>query len=161
MCPKGDDPITINQESRSFAVDVIGLAGLDGYVAIQFQAVKILLDLKSPSSVQCESAFESSPKFRDVSCLFTFISSSHYRFTVAVLEWPLTPAENNLYAHDGNPRLSDFMCDVSLATTAVRCNFTDVKASNIKGKDNQCDDYCCTGLFCSCRIYVLFRPRHL
>jgi hypothetical protein len=134
MCPKGDDPITINQESRSFSVDVIGLASLNGYVAIQFQTVKILLDLASPSPGQCESAFEASGKFRDVSCTFTSLSLSHYRFTVVVLEWPLVPAENNLYAHNGNPPLSDFMCDVSLATTAVRCNFTDVIASNIKGK---------------------------
>ena len=135
MCPKGDDPLTINQYSRSLQLDVMGISALSGEIAVEFQSEKIYLSLTAPSGSQCELSFESNPKFNDITCIFTQIATNHFKFVVTINSWPLSPAENNLYSHNGNPVITEFLCDMSFSAPVggVTCTYTDIVASNVQG----------------------------
>ncbi len=136
MCPKGDDPLTVNQIDRSYRINVQAPNTLTGYLGIRFQGEIMYLNLNSPSSTDCINVFNSNPKFGSVSCIFTKLSTNHYQYNVTILSWPLFPRENNLYSHYGNPSPLAFFCDVNRATAGTTCNFFDIDASNIKGEIN-------------------------
>ena len=133
MCPKGDDPLTLNQDYYSFTVQVMSGNVLSGTLGINFQDEISNFRLDDPSSGQCEIALEASGKFRSVACVLLEISDNLYQYNVTVLEWPISPKENNLYSHEGNPPASDFHCDTSGVTSAATCQFTVTDSTSIRG----------------------------
>lgn len=136
MCPKGDDPSTYQQSHRSISVSVTApTVALSGKLAIEFQDEPTYLDLSSPSSAQCTAAFEVNPKFKDISCVFTQVSTKSFTYVVTFLSWPTIPAENNVYFHNGNPPASSFLCDMTLVSVGVSCTVTDIISTNIRGND--------------------------
>lgn len=132
MCPKGDDPLTINQNDYSFQLRATGTSALSGVLGVVFQGDYNYLDLDSPSGSDCEVAFERSGKFSDVTCSLSIISSSDLLYNISVVSWPTDPQENNVFAHDGNPSLTAFHCDVVRADGGVSCEFLESNR-NLKG----------------------------
>lgn len=139
MCPKGDDPLTIDQNNRQFRINVHASSYLSGTLGIQFMAGTVVLSLSSPSSAECIDAFENSQLFQYVNCKFTKILSVHYQYDVTIYSWPTYPQENNLHSHDGNPAITEFYCDISSTDGGVYCLFEDIVKDNVRGKSNVID----------------------
>ena len=133
MCPKGDDPLTLNQEHYYFTLRVWSAEPLTGTLGVDFQDEVSNFQLDGPTSRQCVAALEASGKFKQVACDLTQVSSLEYIYNMTVLEWPLSPKENNLYSHDGNPSSRDFHCDTSLVSVRASCEITTPDAGNFRG----------------------------
>jgi len=131
MCPKGDDPVTENQNYREFSLDVYGT--LTGKIGLKFMGVTSYISLASPSSTNCYTGLQSTGVFGSFSCVYSDVSSSHYKFTITIYAWPTMPKENNLHSHDGNPPITDFYCDISQTSADVYCLFNDIQNYNIRG----------------------------
>eukprot|EP00602_Paraphysomonas_sp_CaronLab_P001970 CAMPEP_0185021030 /NCGR_PEP_ID=MMETSP1103-20130426/3691_1 /TAXON_ID=36769 /ORGANISM="Paraphysomonas bandaiensis, Strain Caron Lab Isolate" /LENGTH=622 /DNA_ID=CAMNT_0027552303 /DNA_START=60 /DNA_END=1924 /DNA_ORIENTATION=+ len=132
MCPKGDDPVTDNQDFRVILLTVDGPANFGGDLGFTFQGERTLLPIATMSDAACESLLEASDKFADVTCDYTAVSTSQHTFRITFNSWPLTPKENNLYTHNGNPAISEFTCDMTrIDVSGVTCTFTDVTTTNL------------------------------
>lgn len=137
MCPKSDDPVTVNQAYRQIQLDVVdggGSGSFTGHLGLTFQGSTSFLTLGTPSSDNCEATLEANAKFGDVTCTYTSVSATRRRFAITFVSWPKLPKENNLYSHDGNPASTDFLCDVSKTDSTVQCTFSDVVTTNLRGK---------------------------
>lgn len=135
MCPKGDDPVTVNQEHRQIQLDVTDAgASFTGHLGLTFQGSTSYLSLGDPSSLDCETVLEMNPKFEDVTCVYTAQSATVSRFDITFVAWPRLPKENNLHFHTGNPDITEFLCDVTRTDSTVTCAFTDVVSSNLRGE---------------------------
>lgn len=133
MCPKGDDPLTINQQAYQIKLIVTSDSTNHGTLGVKFQGESIFLNLTSASGADCETAFEANDKFEDVSCSVSQVSQSRIEYNLTVESWPLNPKENNLYAHEGSPSLTEFYCDTTRAGNDVSCEFVAIKTTNVKG----------------------------
>jgi hypothetical protein len=135
MCPKGDDPLTIDQDYRKFSLTVYAGDGyFSGTIGVQFMGGSVILSLTSPSTAECIEAFENSLLFGYVNCEYLAHSSSEWQYTITVYSWPTYPHENNLHSHDGNPAITNFYCDTSNTNSGVYCVFEDIVSSNIRGE---------------------------
>ncbi len=136
MCPKGDDPLTINQNYRALQMEIITGSSypLSGKLGLTFLGKTTFLDLQYLTSEQCTNTLAFSGKFANLLCTVTRLNSG-FRYLVQLVfySWPTYPKESNLYVNDGNPSKFDFYCDVSQASPIVVCNFEDVEATNIRG----------------------------
>lgn len=137
MCPKGDDPLTTNQEYRKllFVVQTTSPEGLFGQLGLRFQGKTTYFPLEYfAQNVSCNDKFAFQGKFAHVGC--TQYSQSIYRFLfeLTFYTWPTYPKDNNLYANDGNPGISEFFCDTSFASTSIACSFQDISAINVRGE---------------------------
>lgn len=134
MCPRGDDPITINQNKFKFLLTIDSSATLSGELIVHFQEDRIhfLIDADFNNNT-CRNAFLSSRKIKNVTCNFQRISSTLSTMRVTVLSWPLFPQQNNIYTHDGTPPMTDFTCDTTKMSSSVDCTFTPIFTSNIEG----------------------------
>lgn len=159
MCPKGDDPITINQYYRSISLTIIetGYYDLKGTINIIFMGFKHKLRLYQSTSESCTVDLSNNGKFGEVLCVLTKVNRQHFIYTLTFLSWPLFPKDNNFFSHFGNPSIDGFYCDVSELTGEVidtkhhsiafttSCVFKDLVASDIRGK------------YCSYYSYLLYR----
>ena len=111
MCPKGDDPVTRNQQKRKFQLDVSSsLLILSGSLGFGFGGEYAFIDVSSSaSSENCKASLEASYKFERVTCTYIEVSNRFRRFVVQVEEWPTYPGENNLFYHNGNPSINDLV----------------------------------------------------
>jgi len=137
MCPKGDDPITVNQNNRQILLTVKGPQSqlkFSGILGIVFYGEISVFDVNSPSSNDCILKLQTNKFFGTVDCTYTYISSNQIQYLITILTWPVNTKENNLHYHNGNPSISDFFCDTSLTGADVTCKFTDLVSSNVKGK---------------------------
>jgi hypothetical protein len=153
MCPKGDDPLTLNQQNRKLRLTVSSSSqSLQGFVGLQFAGVTawIAVGESSASSSSCKASLEASGRFQSVVCTYSSSSSFQRIFDVEVLAWPIQPGFNNLYSHNGNPGLADFFCDISQSNSDAVCHFTDLVSSNLVG----------TNIFRS-YLYVMFTYKTL
>ena len=133
MCPKGDDPLTINQNYRQIMMRIESPNNLAGAIGLEFQGVTTFINLSPATDSDCKRAVESSPQIGTVACTFAQITSKIFTFTFAFFSWPMPARSNNLYSHNGNPAITDFYCDVSQVTGGVpSCTFTDVQSDNIR-----------------------------
>jgi hypothetical protein len=130
MCPKADDPFTIDQNYRSFKLIVHGSTHLVGTLELLFIGKTSYLSLSQPSNANCVKALTQSRAFGHVGCSFDLISPYHYEFNITVYSWPVFPSENNLFYHDGNPSLSMFSCQVN---SSYSCLLEDLTTKNIQG----------------------------
>jgi hypothetical protein len=134
MCPKSDDPVTVNQVYRQIQLDVTDAgATFTGYLGITFQGETSYITLGSPSSSNCETVLETNPKFTDVTCTYTSVSATVRRFEITINSWPQLPKENNLHFHTGNPAITDFLCDMSKTDSTATCTFSDLVTTNLRG----------------------------
>ena len=134
MCPKGDDPRTDSQNYRQILLTVKDYDPFTGVLGINFQGETTFISLASPSSSDCETAFEASDKFDDVNCTYTALVNSVISFDLTFISWPKFPKENNLFPpHGGNPSTSDFTCDISRTDPNTVCTFTDVVNTQLRG----------------------------
>jgi len=134
MCPKGDDPLTVNQTYRAINLQVT-LQSLppNGTLGIQFEGDTLYMPLYGASSSTCVNAFALSQNFEEVNCIFSQPSPNVYNFAITFISWPLLPRQNNLYQHDGNPSRTEFFCDISQMATPASCIFSDLVNSNLQG----------------------------
>lgn len=137
MCPKGDDPITRNQDKYTFQLSVDSVSpadSLSGDLILHFQDDHITLPINSDlNNVTCSDAFSSSKKINNITCLFQNNSRTSVTVRIIVNSWPLFPQQNNIYTHNGVPEITDFTCDASKMTSAVTCNFNPIFFSNVEG----------------------------
>ena len=135
MCPKGDDPLTVDQNLYEFQVDVYkGTSAFNGHIGIKFERRTAFISVASPSSSNCINGLIASGSYKYVDCVYTETSSSHYTFVITVHAWPTLPIENNLFSHDGAPDETHFYCDVSRGTVATGgCRISVTQTTNVKG----------------------------
>ncbi|CAM9178437.1 unnamed protein product, partial [Sphacelaria rigidula] len=160
MCPKDDDPVTVNQDDRTIGVSVgtDGGSSISGTLTFTFNghSTRLSTDFFGSSSADtlCEEAFESLDNVEDAVCYTEPLPNGGLEMNVSFVSFPMVPAENNLFHHTGNPDLSAFTCDVSAVdpSGSVDCNITDLVNTNVKeyefcGRRGLCDF--ATGL-CEC-----------
>ena len=146
LCPKGDDPLSIGQNSRviTFSFTSTLNNGLSGTIGIEFYGYTSLLSLSSPTAANCVNALQSSPQIGRVSCVYSHITTNVQQIVVTFLDWPTVTVDNNLFENNGDPSVLDFYCDTSNTNAGVSCNFTDTNNTNIIGNLSLCF------LFCMC-----------
>ncbi len=132
MCAKGDDPLTINQNYRKISLKIDTSSSFGGDLGFTFQGVTGYLDLDNPSSSNCKTVLESSQHIGTISCSYTATSGTEWLYEIEFHTWPTLSRSNNLFNHNGNPLISEFTCDGSLATGSPTCTFLDVQNSNIR-----------------------------
>lgn len=138
LCPKGDDPFTPHNAYRTITVDIKAqlwepLALVTGYLLLEFngESVQFSPDPAVATASYCKTQFQSLRNVKAVDCSLAVRSTVHSTYTVKFKSFPLTPYENNIYNHRGNPALSSFACGIALLnSTAVACTLADVTASN-------------------------------
>ena len=135
MCPKGDDPKTVNQQFRKIRLDVHQPTSTSsGTLAIKFMKSVVLLNLDHPGSSACTNAFIDSNFAASVGCTLNATSNpAHLQYDITFYSWPISPQENNIFSHNGNPSIHDFFCDLSATSSQTTCQFTDLVKSNIRG----------------------------
>lgn len=138
MCPKSDDPLTVNSNYKTIQLQVRGPKDFSGKLGIVFEGETTYIPLSVASNEVCETQFENSKKFTDVSCTYSLTTSGHYdtrTFIISIHSWPISPQENNIYTHNGNPSMNEFRCDItSLTSSLVTCTFTDLISTDIPGR---------------------------
>ena len=80
MCPKGDDPLTINQYYRSINVHIMetGYYDLKGYINIIFMGIKHRLQLYQSTSDTCMADLSNNGMFGEVHCVLTKINRQSF-----------------------------------------------------------------------------------
>jgi hypothetical protein len=137
MCPKTDDPVSINQNARTIKIDVISNGAMQGDVAFFFNGyyTTFSADAAQMNSRKCEEAFEALENVDRVACDMSRLSTGA-SYNVSFLSFPQMPQENNLFSHSGNPPLTSFTCDISgvlvSGASSMSCNVTDTVTTNIK-----------------------------
>ena len=165
MCPKGDDPVTINQQTRAIRMHVRTTGDSEfysGQIGLRFQGKTVFIDLEYIYTryYPCNDKVAFKGKFAHVSCLQATWTTQYYYFDLYFHSWPTFPKDNNLYTHFGNPNILEFFCDTSYAPAGTYCEFEDIYANNIRGKIIK---YCyrfCMVLISMCfsyRILILFK----
>lgn len=149
MCPKGDDPMSDNQNYRQILLTVRDYPPFNGVLGVSFHGETTFISLAAPSSSDCEAAFEMSQQFDDITCLYSASDDGkELYFDITFISWPRYPQQNNLFAHSGNPSTADFTCDISRTDGNTVCAFTDVVTSQIRG-DFELQ-------YCECHMSVLW-----
>ena len=139
MCPKGDDPMTMDQNYRQIQMTVTNTRHrLQGTIGMIFQGKISYISLLNPSDTDCMEGLTNSRSYGLVGCTVTNSSAHKYVFNIIFYYWPAYPTENNLYFHDGNPPISSFSCDTVLTDAGVTCSFEDIVSTNILGKCVDC-----------------------
>eukprot|EP00937_MAST-01D_sp_MAST-1D-sp2_P003849 g3849.t1 len=135
MCPKGDDPLTTGQVNRAITITTSVASGsLTGTVKVTFNGLSTSFnaDPSVTDAAACKAAFEALDNVKTVTCTKGSTANGGAPYTVSFTEWPVTPSENNLHSHDGNPPLQAFTCDISSMTgTTPACVVTDAVNANV------------------------------
>lgn len=139
MCPKGDDPLTLNQDYRAISLAIKKTnagTSFSGTLHIDFEGVLVPILLTHASlNTACSTAFSTPPKFSSASCSCTKTSSIFWRCDITFLAWPYMPYENNMFSHSGYPEASEFACDISATLSDVYCAFSDIDSKlYVRGK---------------------------
>mmetsp|Transcript_25057 Transcript_25057/g.34416 ORF Transcript_25057/g.34416 Transcript_25057/m.34416 type:complete len:940 (-) Transcript_25057:67-2886(-) len=136
MCPKGDDPLTTNQNYASILLSV-EVKEITGKLGIEYQGKVIYISLTHPGD--CGTLLSNNGHFGIVGCSFaqTIVEYSSYvatvlEFTLTFYNWPTFPKENNLYSSNGKPSIYDFFCDITYTNEFTICKFTEIESSNIR-----------------------------
>jgi len=165
MCPKGDDPLTVDQSYRAIQLRVqnYGATTLLGKLGLVFMGTTTEVSLDSTSSSICTEELAFRGSFGHLTCIYEKINDFTAQFTLAFYSWPVTPTENNLFSHDGNPSKHDFYCDVSSVEYGrPMCTFTDITSSNIRGEPPTSGALIVSSLHLTlhfCRVRVLLESR--
>lgn len=136
MCPKGDDPMTTEQNQRKLQLTISSSysTGFTGSLGIEFLGIITYIDIVNPTSTNCKNSLETSSKFGEVTCQFTSITTNSIILMITFVDWPTFTTDNNFYVNKGQPSAADFYCDISKTNSGVQCLFNDVVTNDIKGK---------------------------
>lgn len=159
LCPRGDDPLTINQNYRKMKFTLTNPSEYaTGSVGFQFQGQTVLLSLDDLAA--CSATISNNGPFGIVGCetnQWTVAYVFYHEFTLTFYSWPVYPTGNNLYEHNGNPAKEDFHCDMTYVVTITNpdsayCVFEDKVSEDIMeyalcSNRGHCDSK--TGI-CSC-----------
>ena len=132
-CPKGDDPLTTQQDTRTIKMSTNFTGGSpDGLYQISFHGEKFNLRVNA-TGAECEDGWETMNNIEDVSCTVE-VNGYGSVYTVELEAFPALPWQNNIFDHYGNPPVRAFTCDTSKITSgdSPTCVFDDVVAANIK-----------------------------
>lgn len=133
MCPKSDDPVSLNSLWRQIRLSVSTTsAPFTGVMRVMFFGRSSYINIANPSDLNCAQSLVRSGSFKTVDCKYSPISSTSLQFDITIKEWPLIPVENNLRTHFGNPPLSEFYCDNSLTSSSTVCAFSDLATTDIR-----------------------------
>ena len=139
MCPKGDDPLTMDQNYRQIKLIVSENTGaLTGNIGLRFQGKVSYIPLSGASDTKCMTALTNSRTYASIGCTVIRESSHTIIFNITFFSWPSYPSENNVYFHNGNPSIGAFTCDKSQTMTSITCDFEDIASTNIPGNNNHC-----------------------
>ena len=136
MCPKGDDPLTINQNYRQLTMVVASTGSYDltGKLGLTFMGSTVQMTLTDTTTSHCTQELAFQGMFGHVTCVYTKIDRLTVSFQLTFYSWPTFPKLNNLYSHDGNPSKYDFYCDTTALSGYSTCQFTDIYTTNLIGK---------------------------
>lgn len=144
MCPKGDDPWTLNQYNRRIGLIITSLNNnitLYGHIGIKLYGITSYISINGTNE-ECKFNLENSTQIESVECILTRMSPMQINIDITFLKWPsIGIPENNIYVNNGNPLITDFYCDVSkiilpnnvIRNSTIVCNFYDIYAKDIKG----------------------------
>ncbi|GMH52091.1 hypothetical protein TrRE_jg12443, partial [Triparma retinervis] len=158
MCPKADDPITINQNYRSVMVrlNTGNGAGFGGTLKVNYLGHIAEFSMTTQwTPAYCKQQWEKLDNIETVSCLVDEGNSINSAYegknatmNVTFTAFPTLPSENNFFSHTGNPPISSFTCDTSgIAVTAGSSKScvikdlisTDVREYEFCGRRGTCD----------------------
>ena len=136
MCPKADDPITVDQNDRAIGIIVQSHSHslpLEGSVGITLYGETSFISLSYPSNEDCQYALQNSTQIGTVVCNYTVITPYRRVINVTFTSWPLI-SDNNVFSNDGDPSITDFYCDISQsADSRLNCSFYDIVNTDLKG----------------------------
>jgi hypothetical protein len=139
LCPKGDDPFTKDQASRTVQLVTGATRGtLAGQLQVTFNGETAGFDAAAGKfdGAACSKAISALPNVQFASC--QRISTNEWSggtYEIAFDAWPTIPWENNLFSHNGNPPLSAFACNMSSISAdawAPWCELSDVAVGPLK-----------------------------
>jgi hypothetical protein len=134
MCPKDDDPITINQNYRSILMIISGSLALNNDVGLEFNGLVAFFSIDDDATAEeCSKSLSYHGPFGEVLCIIDWISPFTRHYYLTFYSWPLHPKENNIFVHNGNPSTTDFHCDMSVAPFSTSCSFYDITTEYIRG----------------------------
>jgi hypothetical protein len=139
LCPKGDDPLTKDQASRTVQLVTGATRGtLGGQLQVTFNGETAVFDAAAGKfdGAACSKAISALPNVQFASC--ERISTNEWgggTYKIAFDAWPTIPWENNLFSHNGDPPLSAFACNISSIGAdawAPWCELSDVAVGPLK-----------------------------
>ncbi|GMI35358.1 hypothetical protein TeGR_g3805, partial [Tetraparma gracilis] len=153
MCPKADDPVTINQNSRRISLTLVSTgSALGGTLKVRYLGHTAEFDLGSvagQSAAYCKQQWEKLDNVETVTCAVANQAAATLRsYNVTFDKFPEYPAENNFFRHTGNPALTAFTCDTSGVTVTggalTACHVKDLVSTDVKeyefcGRRGTCD----------------------
>ena len=136
MCPKADDPITVNQYDRAIGISIQShnhSMPLEGSVGITLYGETSYISLTYASNENCQYAMQNSSRIGTVICNYTVSTPFQRVIEITFTSWPLI-SDNNVFSNDGDPNIADFYCDASLSLYPhLNCSFFDIVKDNLKG----------------------------
>lgn len=142
-CPKGDDPLTVNQQNRAIQLQIAADSALAGMLYVGFGFDVAALSVDAVTDATCETAFQSMSSLDAVQCTVDSTDPMLLQLDVAILKFPTYPVDNNIFSHSGNPTLQQFRCDTSQLTSVnASCSFADIVADDVKGKPCSSRSFC-------------------
>eukprot|EP01029_Cantina_marsupialis_P012841 TRINITY_DN2841_c0_g1_i4.p1 TRINITY_DN2841_c0_g1~~TRINITY_DN2841_c0_g1_i4.p1 ORF type:complete len:1289 (+),score=439.06 TRINITY_DN2841_c0_g1_i4:651-4517(+) len=145
ICPMGSDPITTNQHARAIKM-TIGSTGSIGSGNIVFGMAGSTISFpahgSSVNAARCEELIKSLDSVSDAKCIKSDSvdgnGGTHYWITFT--EWSTVAIVNNIRWHDGNPDITEFICDTTDVPNAT-CTLEDVdKSITVGGTYTGSDD---------------------
>ena len=128
-CPKGDDIMTSGQVDYQFRIAISSTSVMSGTVRLEFHGSTTSWNANadSESDATCKAFMERLGSLKTVTCsrTVTDASTKSSTYTVTVNAWPFPiPHQNNIFYHDGNPPISDFVCITSdvVSSSSVSCS---------------------------------------
>jgi hypothetical protein len=144
ICPKGIDPFQEYTDYRTITVTTTATstdsnAALAGSFTFIFQDQYLLFPANGNAwnNQLCKTALEKLKNVGTVECIQSSISThGAATYTIQFKTWPLFPYENNIYAHNGYPLLTQFQCHSDLVSEvdSVSCSVTDVEVKTFPSK---------------------------
>lgn len=140
MCPKGDDPEIVNTGVRQISITTANSASaaMSGTFKLWFQGFETTFnaDGSAESSSTCKTFIEALGNVKTATCTQSSLDSTTKGavYTVSFNAWPTLPMQNNVFDHNGNPPLSDFVCSTAGAAASsgtISCALADVNTASV------------------------------
>lgn len=120
ICPKSFDPIGLEKltNRRSILISTSVASGFfEGYLEFTFglSTISFDADARTMTNESCTAAFARMASVSSVSCGIRRVdqNSGAGAYEVTFNSFPVTPYENNIFSHNGNPILNAFFCNTS------------------------------------------------
>jgi len=130
-CPRGDDILTSGQVDYQFQIAISSTSVMSGTVRLEFHgsSTSWSANADSESGTTCKAFMERLGSLKTVTCsqTVTDATTKSSTYTVTVNAWPFPiPHLNNIFYHEGNPPISDFVCITSdvVSSSTVSCAVT-------------------------------------